>query len=70
MSTVQMADDHNDLKVSQYAHIFRYPDDLTLAYNSLSGNLISLEGEAGLRVASALNERRVPDQKTQFTTRN
>jgi len=63
MSTVQIADDHNDQKVSQYAHVFRYPDGLTLAYNSLSGNLISLGGEAGCRVASALNEKRVPDQE-------
>ncbi len=45
------------LKVSRYAYLFRYPDGLTLAYSSLTGSLIELDGRSGRDVATALEEQ-------------
>jgi len=42
------------LKVSRYAHVFHYPDGLILAYNSLFGNLLKLEGQSGSDIAAVL----------------
>ena len=57
-SLLHPSDVHQDLlKVSQYTHVFRYPDGLRLAYNSLSGSVMNLKDEIGGEVATALEER-------------
>jgi uncharacterized protein len=50
-------DNQQELKISYYTQVFYYSDGMRLAYNSLTGRILNLEGEEGDKILDVLTER-------------
>jgi len=45
------------MKSSHYNHLFSYPDGVRLAYNSLSGSILKLDGDKGRQIETMILEK-------------